>query len=60
MTVVEIRRQPPFRASIMRSVVELALGVRLGVGDGARHLCRLTNGQRALIEAALRETACCS
>ena len=52
---MEVRRPQPFGASIARRAVDLALDGRLGFDDGAHHLCRLANGQRAPIEAALRD-----
>ena len=55
MTAMEVRRQQPVAASIARRAVDLALVSKLGVDDGAHHLCRFANDQRAPIEAALRE-----
>ena len=55
MTALEIRRQQPFGGSIARRAVDLALDGGLGFDDGAHNLVRLANGQRAAIEAALRD-----
>jgi hypothetical protein len=58
MNTMEVGRRTPLGSAIARRAIDLALDDRLSFEDGAQHLCRLANGERAPLDAALRDLPC--